>query len=119
MPGPGDAADDTDPRYLLANERTFLAWVRTSLALIAGGLALAAFLPPFDVPGGGQLLGLPLTAFGGAIVVLAYRRWTHNDRALRAGQPLLHDLLPAVLAAGVVLTALVMLALLVLGGRPS
>jgi putative membrane protein len=31
-----------DHRFSLANERTFLAWIRTSLALLAGGVALDA-----------------------------------------------------------------------------
>ena len=113
------ADNEPDPRFLLANERTFLAWIRTSLALIAGGLALAAFLPPFDVPGGGQVIGLPLTIFGGVIAWASYRRWGHNERALRAGQPLLHDRLPAILAIGVALAALLSLLILALGGRPS
>jgi putative membrane protein len=114
-----DPGDEPDPRFLLANERTFLAWIRTSLAVIAGGLALAAFLPPFDVPGGGQVLGIPLVVLGGAVAMISFRRWGHNDTALRTGQPLLHDHLPAVLAGGVALAALVSLVLLVLGGRPS
>jgi putative membrane protein len=110
---------EPDPRFLLANERTFLAWIRTALALIAGGLALAAFLPPFDVPGGGQVLGLPLVVFGGLIALLSYRRLDHNERALRAGQPLLHDRLPVLLAAGVALSAVLSLLILGLGGRPG
>ena len=34
---------EPDPRFTLANERTFLAWIRTSLALLAGGIAIEAF----------------------------------------------------------------------------
>jgi hypothetical protein len=33
-----------DPRLTFANERTFLAWNRTALALVAGGLAAAQYL---------------------------------------------------------------------------
>jgi putative membrane protein len=110
---------EPDPRFLLANERTFLAWIRTALALIAGGLALAAFLPPFDVPGGGQVIGLPLVVFGGVIALVSYRRLGLNERALRTGQPLLHDRLPAVLAVGVALSAILSLLILGLGGRPG
>jgi putative membrane protein len=114
-----DPGDEPDPRFLLANERTFLAWIRTSLAVIAGGLALAAFLPPFDVPGGGHVLGIPLVVLGGVLALISFRRWGDNDRALRAGEPLVHDRLPAVLAGGVALAAIVSLVLLALGGRPS
>jgi inner membrane protein YidH len=46
------AADDrngeeSDPRFTFANERTFLAWNRTSLALVVTGLAISQLLPPF------------------------------------------------------------------------
>ena len=37
---------DPDARFSLANERTFLAWIRTSLALLAGGVALEALALP-------------------------------------------------------------------------
>ena len=34
-----------DYRFSLANERTFLAWLRTGLALVGGGFAVDQFLP--------------------------------------------------------------------------
>jgi putative membrane protein len=49
-----DAGDEPDPRFTLANERTFLAWVRTALAMFAGGVALHALAVPKD----GVLRGL-------------------------------------------------------------
>ncbi len=52
--------DEPDPRFTLANERTFLAWNRTALALIGGGLAVSQFLDDFDLPGGNDWLGVPL-----------------------------------------------------------
>src|SRR5918995_462342 len=46
------AADrDSRARTHLANERTFLAWLRTGLSLVAVGLAAAGFLPVDLVPG--------------------------------------------------------------------
>jgi hypothetical protein len=38
------AGDEQEPdyRFTFANERTFLAWIRTALALIAGGVAVAS-----------------------------------------------------------------------------
>lgn len=41
--------EEPDARFSLANERTFLAWIRTSLALIAGGVALEAFDLPLPL----------------------------------------------------------------------
>jgi putative membrane protein len=38
------SSSDPDYRFSLANERTFLAWIRTALALVAGGVAAAKAL---------------------------------------------------------------------------
>ena len=48
-PGPGapDAGTEPDARFTLANERTFLAWNRTALALVVAGLGIVQLLPPF------------------------------------------------------------------------
>ena len=53
-----------DVRLSFANERTFLAWERTALALITAGLAITQLLPAFDFPGGRRLIGLPLIGLG-------------------------------------------------------
>jgi putative membrane protein len=113
----GEVGTEPDPRFSLANERTYLAWVRTGLALIAGGLAFGQLLPPFDVPGGGNLIGVPLVVFGGVVAVAGHRRCVQNERALRLGQPLVHGRLPEVLAVGVGLVALASVVLLLIGGR--
>ena len=47
----GSADADSRARTHLANERTFLAWLRTGLSLVAVGLAAARFLPLDLVPG--------------------------------------------------------------------
>ena len=52
-PPPEDVGEEPDPRFSYANERTFLAWNRTALALISVGLAVTNLLPPFDLPSGG------------------------------------------------------------------
>ncbi len=83
-----DEGTEPDPRFTFANERTFLAWHRTALALIGGGLAVTQVLPAFDLPGGRPILGLPLIALGGIIAFTSYGRWQANQRALRLGLPL-------------------------------
>ena len=70
-----------------ANERTFLAWMRTSLALIGAGLAIIQLLPPFDLPGGRHLIGVPLVALGSITAWTSLRHWALTERALRLGRP--------------------------------
>jgi putative membrane protein len=105
----GAARGEPDPRLLFANERTFLSWIRTSLALIATGLAVVELLPEFKVTGGRRIVGLPLIALGIFLAGTAYRNWTANEHAMRAGLPLPRRHEALVLAAGVAVVALVAL----------
>jgi putative membrane protein len=93
---------EPDARFTFANERTFLAWSRTALALVVAGLAIVQLLPPFPgVPVGRHLLGLPLIALGAVLAVTAYTEWVRNQRALRRGEPLPRSVLPWILSATV------------------
>lgn len=79
---------EPDPRFTLANERTFLAWIRTSLAFLAGGVALEAFRPatvPTWLWAGAAVLVLLL---GMCIAVGASIRWLRVERAMRLDHPL-------------------------------
>jgi inner membrane protein YidH len=98
------AGDETEPdaRFTFANERTFLAWNRTALALVVAGLAIAQLLPPFPgIPFGRHVLAVPLIVLGALISVTGYLEWRRNQRALRRRQPLPRSLLPRILAAAV------------------
>jgi putative membrane protein len=97
-PDPRKKGSDPDYRFTLANERTFLAWIRTSLALAAGGLAAASLLDDFP---GEQLLGLGLLILSFVTASLSYRRWALSETAIRQDQPLPRSPLPLVLAMGV------------------
>ena len=105
-----EPGEEPDPRFTFANERTFLAWQRTALALIGGGIAVTQILPPFDLPGGRHILGLPLIVLGGLVAFTAYGRWAANQRALRLGQPLpghwLNWVLGVAIGAGAVVAAI-------------
>jgi putative membrane protein len=104
----GDSGTEPDARFTFANERTFLAWSRTALALVVAGLGIVQLLPPFPgVPWGRHVLGVPLIAFGAMVAVAAYREWVRNQRALRHGQPLPVSVLPKLLAIVVAVMAVI------------
>jgi len=112
---PDDDGTEPDPRYTFANERTFLAWSRTALALVVAGLGVVQLLPPFPgVPWGRHVLGVPLIVFGAVVAVTAYREWTTSQRAMRHEQPLPRSIMPIVMtviiAALAVAAAVVVLA---------
>jgi putative membrane protein len=83
-----DEGEDPDYRYSLANERTFLAWIRTSLSLIAAAVAVVQLVPAFRISGGRWVLGVTLAATGLAAAVLGYLRWASTERAMRLRRPL-------------------------------
>jgi putative membrane protein len=97
---------EPDPRFTYANERTFLAWNRTALALIAAGLAITSLLPEFELRYGRRIIGVPLIALGAVLALTSYRRWEDNQRAMRLGEPLPASNLPALLAIGIAIAAL-------------
>jgi putative membrane protein len=95
---------EPDARYTFANERTFLAWNRTALALVIAGLAIVQLLPPFaGLAWGRHLLAVPLIVFGIVLSLGSFVEWGRNQRALRRGEPLPHSPLP--LALAIVITA--------------
>jgi putative membrane protein len=79
--------DEPDPRFLLAAERTFLAWVRTGLALLAAGLGVL-LLPPSAVTALPRILSAALLLVGFAVSATAYPRWRHVETAMRTRTPL-------------------------------
>lgn len=85
---------DPDPRFSLANERTFLAWIRTALALVAGAAAVDAL--PLPLPDLVQNLLAGLLALAGLLTAgAAWRGWARTERAMREGSTLPSN--PAVL----------------------
>lgn len=95
---PRTEGDDIDPRFSYANERTFLAWNRTGLALIGVGLAVANLLPPFELGFGRRMLALPLIGLGALVSVLSLRDWAANERAMRTGARLPASRLPVLVS---------------------
>ncbi len=94
--------EDPDYRFTLANERTFLAWIRTSLALIAGGLAVIELVPTFGLAGGREALGAVLITLGTVLAIGSMARWAGAEEAIRENRPIPATKLPLILAVGVI-----------------
>ena len=104
---------EPDPRFTLANERTFLAWIRTSLALLAAGVALEALTLPLE-PRLRLAASVLLLVLAMLVPLTGWWRWGQVERAMRRGRPLPSSPLTAVLAVGVcVVTALLLIALVI------
>ena len=114
--GERDDNPEPDVRFSYANERTFLAWIRTSLGLLTAGLAITQLLPPFDFPGGRRLIGLPLIALGVVIALFSFQNWQANERAMRAGRELPKSMLPRIAAIVVSVVAVIGLLLVIFEG---
>lgn len=101
---------DVDARFLLANERTLLAWVRTALTLLAGGVAVQ------QLTDGSTPLALALLVTGGLSGVAGGVRFRAADAAIRAGRLPAQGRAPYVLVAGVVLLAVAAVVVALLRG---
>lgn len=109
-------AEGTTPdyRFSLANERTFLAWLRTGLALLGGGFAVDQFLP--DLRWGVRVaLALGLLAAGMLCALRAVNHWVRVELAMRRGEDLPVSRFPAVLGLLVAVVALVMVVVVLFG----
>lgn len=96
---------EPDPRFTLANERTFLAWIRTALALLAGGIAVEAFTLHIFTPEVRTTLSVSLLLMAMLLSGSACVRWLNVERALRNKAPLpLPLLIPLLSISGTVVT---------------
>jgi len=106
---------EPDYRFTFANERTFLAWIRTALALDAAGLAVIGFLPPSPLPFAREALALALLGLGTVIAAVSLRQWERNQSALRLDGPIPRSPLVRILATGVVVAAAIALLIALTG----
>ncbi|QEU95436.1 YidH family protein [Streptomyces kanamyceticus] len=106
--------DTPDYRFSLANERTFLAWLRTALALIGGGFAVDQFLP--DLRWAWRIgLALALLAAGVLCSLRAVNHWVRCERAMRRGEDLPASRFPTFLGLAVAVVALAMVVVVLFG----
>ncbi|MFC8126724.1 YidH family protein [Streptomyces sp. NPDC057302] len=109
-----DEGDTPDYRFSLANERTFLAWLRTALALIGSGFAVDQFLP--DLRWGWRIgLALALLAAGVLSSLRAVNHWVRCERAMRRGEDLPVSRFPTALSLAVAVVALAMVVVVLFG----
>lgn len=99
--------EEPDPRFSLANERTFLAWVRTALAMLAGAVALHSLQLPTTSWLRATIV-VALLVVGASCTVLAFARWARVERAMRLHQPLPHFSLGWLLTVAVVLISVLL-----------
>lgn len=132
-PGPGDRAAsragqragwserllregvDPDPRFSMANERTFLAWIRTSLGLIALGVGIATFVSSQQRFSSSLIAAAALVALGGVVAAASWYRWLRVERAMRMTDAMPPPRLGLWLALGVAVLAGVLLVVVAVG----
>jgi putative membrane protein len=110
-----ETGDTPDYRFSLANERTFLAWLRTALALVAGGLAVAQFINTPAAPHLGTIIAVVLLILGGVGALRAVDHWIRCEKAMRIGEDLPASRFPAILAIVVAIGAIGLLVLVIAG----
>jgi len=96
----GTVGTDPDYRFTLANERTFLAWLRTGLALLAGAIALASLVHDFGPKPLRVAMTILLLILSLTVTVGAYVRWDGIERAMRENRRLPTDPLPRLIVLG-------------------
>ncbi|WP_110950788.1 YidH family protein [Pseudomonas bohemica] len=106
---------EPDPRFTLANERTFLAWIRTALAFLAGGIAVEAFTGDVFTPGLRRAVALSLLILAMLVSVSACVRWLKVERAMRLRKPLPLPVLMPILSLGGALVAAGLIVFLIYG----
>jgi putative membrane protein len=113
---PAEPGDELDYRFTLANERTFLAWFRTSLALIGGGLAVDQLLPDNGRSTLRVTIAGVLLVLGAATAVHSATRWLRIERRMRSGGELPSSRYPALLAGVLAVGGLLLVAVALFGG---
>jgi putative membrane protein len=105
------AAAEPDYRFTLANERTFLAWQRTALGLLAAAVGVVQFLPELAVPGLRHILGGAVGTVAMLTSAAGLHRWSQVDHAMRLDRPLPRPSTPIYLAVALITVGLVTVAL--------
>jgi putative membrane protein len=114
----------------LANERTFLAWIRTSIAVMSLGFVVAKFgvwlrelatqlapQTPIRSTGMSLPIGVAMMAMGGALAVLAAWHYHLVNLAIERGEVRANRGLIVTVTAGVALLAVIMIVYLLVAAK--
>lgn len=101
-----------DYRFTLANERTFLAWIRTALALMAGAVGIEQFSPELSSAELRITLAMFILTCASCMGVIAWRRWRQNEHAMRLDKDLPYTRALSILSGVMVVVALLLAVLL-------
>jgi putative membrane protein len=107
----GTQGVEPDYRFTLANERTFLAWERTALGLLAAAVAVVQLVPELSIAGARHVLGAVLALLAILTAGMGILRWQQVDRAMRRDLPLPRHPTPVYLGIGLVVIGLLTLGL--------
>lgn len=108
--------ESPDYRFSLANERTYLAWIRTALGFLAAGVGLDQLAPDFATPVIRELLALLLCLFAGGPAIYGYLRWLRNEKAMRLKEDLPYTRALLVISMILTIVAIVVMALVLYAG---
>jgi putative membrane protein len=104
---------EPDYRFTLANERTFLAWERTALGLLAAAVAVVQLVPELPIPGARHVLGVLLAVLATLTAGVGLRRWEQVDHAIRSRMPLPRHPMPVYLGTGLIVVGSLTLGLVI------
>ncbi|WP_370185430.1 YidH family protein [Rhodococcus wratislaviensis] len=102
------SGEDPDPRFTLANERTYLAWMRTATAFVASGLGIEAFGGTLLAPAVRTGLAALLLVAGAVVAIASFTQWISAERALRMGRSLPGPVMAPVVGVVLVICAVVL-----------
>lgn len=105
-----------DYRFSLANERTFLAWIRTALGFLAAGVGLDQLAPDLATPLIREIVALLLCLFAGVLAIYGYLRWLRNEKAMRLKQDLPYTRSLRVISLVMVVVAAAVMVMVVYAG---
>ena len=107
------SGQEPDYRFTLANERTFLAWVRTALSVLAGAVLLVQYATRLEPRALLIAIALGLALLAAVLSSMAYARWKANEMAMRHNKPLPASLVVPVLAAATITASVALMFLLI------